>query len=291
MNLWARNCGPWPCPFIQHEVISCLTSSYYTSRHFCPCHEAYLTLLYHTRWSSCELDLVIPYFISFVSIQLSISTCVQTVRLADLLDEAKNRCKTSLETRAKEKGQPIDPEEIEKTASIMGYAAVKYMDLKNNRKTDYKYGSVLIYHHLSIFQADLHLTFILLTCITTIELRLFLSVLCLDRRLSFYVKNSHCLKQHTTFLHSMHLVESGHGEFICKMLLMKNFETHLETCLLRMCQTWLKNLQRMVDESDPCHLGVFWPAPLTLIRLFKLPVTSIYEIFYLGHIITKSHVS
>ena len=76
---------------------------------------------------------------------------MQTVRLADLLDEAKNRCKTSLETRAKEKGLPIDPEEIEKTASIMGYAAVKYMDLKNNRKTDYKYVSVLISEYLAIF--------------------------------------------------------------------------------------------------------------------------------------------
>ena len=76
-------------------------------------------------------------------------SAVQTVRLADLLDEAKNRCKATLKKRDKENreeqqkqgqevSQPISEEEIETTSSIMGYAAVKYMDLKNNRKTDYK---------------------------------------------------------------------------------------------------------------------------------------------------------
>jgi arginyl-tRNA synthetase len=63
---------------------------------------------------------------------------LQTVRLADLLDEAKSRCKASIRGRREEKGEPIDEEELDKSAAIMGYAAVKYFDLKNNRKTDYK---------------------------------------------------------------------------------------------------------------------------------------------------------
>lgn len=73
----------------------------------------------------------------------------QTVRLADLLDEAKTRCKESLKEREKVKqeeqkesgqevSQPTSEDEMDSTAAIMGYAAVKYMDLKNNRKTDYK---------------------------------------------------------------------------------------------------------------------------------------------------------
>lgn len=63
---------------------------------------------------------------------------MQSVRLADLLDEAKDRCRTSLIDRAEKLGETLDEQEAESTASIMGYAAVKYMDLKNNRKSDYK---------------------------------------------------------------------------------------------------------------------------------------------------------
>lgn len=32
-----------------------------------------------------------------------------------------------------------DPAELEKAASIMGYGAVKYADLKNHRSTNYKF--------------------------------------------------------------------------------------------------------------------------------------------------------
>ena len=64
--------------------------------------------------------------------------CAQTVRLADLLDEAKDRCKSTIKARREERKEPISAEELERSAAIMGYAAVKYMDLKNNRKTDYK---------------------------------------------------------------------------------------------------------------------------------------------------------
>lgn len=63
----------------------------------------------------------------------------RTVRLADLLDEAKSRCKESIRARREEKGDPIDDEELERSAAVMGYAAIKYFDLKNNRKTDYKF--------------------------------------------------------------------------------------------------------------------------------------------------------
>lgn len=64
---------------------------------------------------------------------------IQTVRLADLLDEAKNRCKVSIRERREERGELIDDDELDKNAGIMGYAAVKYMDLKSNRKSDYKW--------------------------------------------------------------------------------------------------------------------------------------------------------
>ena len=33
----------------------------------------------------------------------------------------------------------FDEQELESSAAVMGYSAVKYFDLKNNRKTDYKY--------------------------------------------------------------------------------------------------------------------------------------------------------
>lgn len=60
------------------------------------------------------------------------------MRLADLLDEAKRRCKESIRVHREEKGDPIEEEELDSSAAVMGYAAIKYFDLKNNRKTDYK---------------------------------------------------------------------------------------------------------------------------------------------------------
>ena len=56
-----------------------------------------------------------------------------TVRLVDLLDEAKDRCKKELEERKVE----LSSEEMEKTAAAMGYGAVKYFDLNKNRLTNY----------------------------------------------------------------------------------------------------------------------------------------------------------
>ena len=61
------------------------------------------------------------------------------MRLVELLDEARDRCTEQLTSRKQEAGEEIDTEVINFTASAMGYGAVKYADLKNHRKTDYKF--------------------------------------------------------------------------------------------------------------------------------------------------------
>ncbi|KAK6115220.1 hypothetical protein DH2020_007489 [Rehmannia glutinosa] len=61
----------------------------------------------------------------------------ETVKLVDLLDEAKNRCKAALIERGK--ATEWTEEELEKTAEAVGYGAVKYADLKNNRTTNYTF--------------------------------------------------------------------------------------------------------------------------------------------------------
>ncbi|XP_075652078.1 arginine--tRNA ligase, cytoplasmic-like isoform X2 [Castanea sativa] len=61
----------------------------------------------------------------------------EVVRLADLLDEAKSRCKTTLIERGK--GDEWTEEELEQTAEAIGYGAVKYADLKSNRLTNYTF--------------------------------------------------------------------------------------------------------------------------------------------------------
>ncbi|XP_071718047.1 arginine--tRNA ligase, cytoplasmic-like [Rutidosis leptorrhynchoides] len=59
------------------------------------------------------------------------------VKLVDLLDEAKKRCTTALLKRGK--AAEWTPEELERTAEAIGYGAVKYVDLKNNILTNYKF--------------------------------------------------------------------------------------------------------------------------------------------------------
>lgn len=66
---------------------------------------------------------------------LHCTPCAQATKLVELLDEAKNRCKSTIKER---RGDDITDEELESSSSIMGYGAIKYADLKNNRKTDYK---------------------------------------------------------------------------------------------------------------------------------------------------------
>ncbi|XP_054807999.1 arginine--tRNA ligase, cytoplasmic-like isoform X1 [Prosopis cineraria] len=61
----------------------------------------------------------------------------EVVRLVDLLDEAKNRSKSALIER--ETAKDWSDEEVEKTAEAVGYGAVKYADLKNNRLTNYTF--------------------------------------------------------------------------------------------------------------------------------------------------------
>ncbi|CAD7702238.1 unnamed protein product [Ostreobium quekettii] len=61
------------------------------------------------------------------------------VRLADLLDEAKARCRAAIKERWDERGEYISEEDLEDAASAMGYGAVKYADLKNNRMSNYRF--------------------------------------------------------------------------------------------------------------------------------------------------------
>ncbi|XP_027068247.1 arginine--tRNA ligase, cytoplasmic-like isoform X2 [Coffea arabica] len=61
----------------------------------------------------------------------------EVVKLVDLLDEAKNRCKATLIERGK--AEKWTGEELEQTAEAIGYGAVKYADLKNNRLTNYTF--------------------------------------------------------------------------------------------------------------------------------------------------------
>jgi len=62
-----------------------------------------------------------------------------TVRLVDLLDEAVERMKTSLEERMKENKVNITPEEIPNVAATLGYSAVKYFDLRRNPTSNYTF--------------------------------------------------------------------------------------------------------------------------------------------------------
>ncbi|KAI3959779.1 hypothetical protein MKW98_029816 [Papaver atlanticum] len=59
------------------------------------------------------------------------------IRLVDLLDGAKTRCKAELVNRGKAEEWTAD--ELEQIAEAIGYGAVKYMDLKANILTGYKF--------------------------------------------------------------------------------------------------------------------------------------------------------
>lgn len=61
----------------------------------------------------------------------------EVVRLVDLLDEAKDRSKQGLVERGRE-GE-WSAEELEEAAEALGYGAIKYADLKNNRLTNYTF--------------------------------------------------------------------------------------------------------------------------------------------------------
>ena len=61
----------------------------------------------------------------------------ETVRLVDLLDEAKMRMVTELKARIADGRTPLAAEDVDEVAAKIGYAAVKYADLKNHRTKDY----------------------------------------------------------------------------------------------------------------------------------------------------------
>jgi arginyl-tRNA synthetase len=61
----------------------------------------------------------------------------ETVRLIDLLNEAKARMATSMGERVKEGKSDFTPQEIEDASGKIGYGAVKYFDLKQNPSTNY----------------------------------------------------------------------------------------------------------------------------------------------------------
>ncbi|KAK2644602.1 hypothetical protein Ddye_019797 [Dipteronia dyeriana] len=69
----------------------------------------------------------------------------EVVRLVDLLDEAKVRMLDEAKEKQKERVKEgivaihWTEEELEQIAKIVGYAAVKYADLKNNRLTNYTF--------------------------------------------------------------------------------------------------------------------------------------------------------
>ncbi|KMZ68779.1 Arginine--tRNA ligase [Zostera marina] len=65
----------------------------------------------------------------------------EVVRLVDLLDEAVSRCKQELTQRLENNGKISEwtDAEIAETAEAVGYGAVKYADLKNNRLTNYTF--------------------------------------------------------------------------------------------------------------------------------------------------------
>ena len=63
----------------------------------------------------------------------------ETVRLVDLLDEAKNRVTKILEDRVSKGETYIHADEVDECSGAIGYGAVKYADLSSNRQKDYKF--------------------------------------------------------------------------------------------------------------------------------------------------------
>lgn len=63
----------------------------------------------------------------------------ETVRLMDLLNEARDRALKQFVDRAAEKADKvqIDESQLKEAAEIMGISSIKYFDLKQNRTQDY----------------------------------------------------------------------------------------------------------------------------------------------------------
>eukprot|EP00916_Digyalum_oweni_P022990 GHVL01038147.1.p1 GENE.GHVL01038147.1~~GHVL01038147.1.p1 ORF type:complete len:346 (+),score=44.08 GHVL01038147.1:744-1781(+) len=65
--------------------------------------------------------------------------CGKVVRLRELLDEAKERAINELKSRKAGAVGDLPADEWEKAASAIGYAAIKYFDLRQRRTNDYKF--------------------------------------------------------------------------------------------------------------------------------------------------------
>jgi arginyl-tRNA synthetase len=61
------------------------------------------------------------------------------IKLVNLLNEAKARALKELQTRAAENKVEVNEEYLDRASSNLGYSAVKYFDLKQNRTSQYKF--------------------------------------------------------------------------------------------------------------------------------------------------------
>jgi len=61
------------------------------------------------------------------------------IKLVNLLNEAKARALKEIKSRAEENKLEVDEEYLERASSNLGYSAVKYFDLKQNRTSQYKF--------------------------------------------------------------------------------------------------------------------------------------------------------
>lgn len=61
------------------------------------------------------------------------------IKLVNLLNEAKSRALLELKSRAQENKVEVDEEYLDRASSNLGYSAVKYYDLKQNRTSQYKF--------------------------------------------------------------------------------------------------------------------------------------------------------
>ena len=61
----------------------------------------------------------------------------ETVKLIDLLDEAKRKMRDQLQARVDEGKSPLQGSELDAAAQTIGYGAVKYFDLKQHPSTNY----------------------------------------------------------------------------------------------------------------------------------------------------------
>ena len=60
-------------------------------------------------------------------------------KLVDLLDEAVSRMATILKERVEAESTSLEMKDVDRVAAVVGYAAIKYSDLKNQRELNYRF--------------------------------------------------------------------------------------------------------------------------------------------------------